>query len=156
MLSRVSHMAMLPVITCEMNVRDQTRQASVTSSSPLCNYSCKFVHEPKKVKSTSSGQTEAFQYISKCKLLTILKPFPVFFFQKLMVGKTWRRDFVLLLNLFVCQFAIPSHAHLLHAKKTKRPFSREISHNQITLELLQQREKFVIRTSFLHSSIRLS
>ena len=48
-----------------MNVRDQTRQASVTSSGPLCDYSCKFVHEPKKVKSTSSGQIKAYQYIKK-------------------------------------------------------------------------------------------
>ena len=56
-----SEMALLSVITCVMNVRDQTRQASVTSSGPLCDYSCHFVHEPKKVKSTSSGQRWAFQ-----------------------------------------------------------------------------------------------
>ena len=51
-----SHMAILSVIIYVMNVRDQTRQASVTNSGRLCDYSCKFVHEPKKVKSTNSGQ----------------------------------------------------------------------------------------------------
>ena len=124
MLSRVSHMAILSVITRVMSVRNQTNQASVTSSGPLCDYSCKFVHEPKKVKSTNEGQRSAFQDILKKQAFdnspTVSSSV---FFQKLMVSKTWNRDFVPLLNLFVCQFAIPSHAYLHHVKEQATLFA---------------------------------
>ena len=60
MLSRVSHMAILSMIICVMNVCYQTSQASVTGSCPFCDCSCKFVHRPKNVKSTNSCQTQAF------------------------------------------------------------------------------------------------
>ena len=48
----------------------------------------------------------------KSRLSTILPPFPILLFFFLMVVKTWCRDFVQLLNYFVCQFAISFHTFL--------------------------------------------
>ena len=61
MLSRVTHMAILTVITRVMNVRNQTSTAFVTGSSPFCDSSCKFVHGAKNVKSTNSCHVQAFE-----------------------------------------------------------------------------------------------
>ena len=60
MLCRITHMALLSVITRVMNVRDHTSQAFVTSSGPFCDRSCQFVYRPKNVRSTNSGQISAF------------------------------------------------------------------------------------------------
>ena len=40
----ITHMAILVVLTCVMNVRYQSIQAFVTSFGPFCNRSCKFIH----------------------------------------------------------------------------------------------------------------
>ena len=42
----ITHIAILFVFTCVMNVRYQSIQAFVTSFGPFCNRSCKFVHWP--------------------------------------------------------------------------------------------------------------
>ena len=42
----VTHIAILSVFTCMMNVRNQSIQASVTGFGPFCDRSCKFVHWP--------------------------------------------------------------------------------------------------------------
>ena len=42
----VSHMTILFVFTCMMNVRDQTTWSFVTSLGPFCDRSCKFIHWP--------------------------------------------------------------------------------------------------------------
>ena len=47
MLSRVSHMPIRSVVTCLMNVGDQTIQAFVTSSCQCCDCSSKFVSQTK-------------------------------------------------------------------------------------------------------------
>ena len=44
LFNSVSHMTILFVFTCMMNVRDQTRQSFVTSFGPFRDRSCKFVH----------------------------------------------------------------------------------------------------------------
>ena len=42
----ITHMTILFVFTCVMNVRNQSIQAFVTCFSPFCDGSCKFVHWP--------------------------------------------------------------------------------------------------------------
>ena len=44
--SRVTHMTILSVVICVMNVRNQTSQAFVTCSCPFCDCSCKCVYGP--------------------------------------------------------------------------------------------------------------
>ena len=49
----VPHMTILCVLTCVMNVGDQTRWSFVTSFGPLRNRSCKFVHWPQHIRSSN-------------------------------------------------------------------------------------------------------
>ena len=46
LLSSISHMTILFVFTCMMNIWDQSIQAFVSSFGPFCNQSFKFVHWP--------------------------------------------------------------------------------------------------------------
>ena len=46
MLGRVTHMTTLGVVTCVMNVGDQTSKSFVTGSCPFCDCSSKFVYRP--------------------------------------------------------------------------------------------------------------
>ena len=69
----VFHMTTLSLLTRVMHVRNQTSQASVTSSRPLRDCSCQFVHRPQNVRSADARQIKAFEST----LLTILPPFPV-------------------------------------------------------------------------------
>ena len=61
LLCCVSHMAILSVFTCVMNVRDQTRQTFVTSFSPFRYRTSKFVHRPRNIKSPNTSQIQTFQ-----------------------------------------------------------------------------------------------
>ena len=46
LLCCVSHITIWSVLTCVMNVRDQTRQLFVASLCPFCDRTSKFVHRP--------------------------------------------------------------------------------------------------------------
>ena len=46
LFSNVTHIAILFVFTCVMNVWNQSNQAFVTSFGSFCNRSCKFIHWP--------------------------------------------------------------------------------------------------------------
>ena len=46
LFSSITHIAILFVFTCVMNVWNQSIQAFVTSFGPFCNRSCKFIHWP--------------------------------------------------------------------------------------------------------------
>ena len=61
MLCRVSHMTILSVVTCVVNVWNQSCQASVASLSPFCDNSCKLVDRPQDVRSSNSCQAQASQ-----------------------------------------------------------------------------------------------
>ena len=69
----VFHMTKLSLLTRVMHVRNQTSQASVTSSRLLRDCSCKFVHRPQNVRSVIALKINAFEST----LLTILPPSPV-------------------------------------------------------------------------------
>ena len=62
LFSSITHTTiLLLVFTCMMNVGDQTSQASVTSSCPLRDRSCKFLHWPQNIRSSNTCQVQAFQ-----------------------------------------------------------------------------------------------
>ena len=61
LLCCVSHITILPVFTCMMNVRDQTRQAFVTRICPFCDRTSKFVHRPHNIMSPNTSQIQTFQ-----------------------------------------------------------------------------------------------
>ena len=52
----ITHITILFVFTCVMNVRYQSIQAFVTGFGPFCNRSCKFVHWPQNIRSSNSCQ----------------------------------------------------------------------------------------------------
>ena len=56
MLCCISQMTKLLMMTRGMNVGYETSQAFVTSSSPFCNSTCKYVDGRRNVKSTNSGR----------------------------------------------------------------------------------------------------
>ena len=60
-LSIVTHMTTLSIISCVMNVRNQTSQAFVACCCPFCDCSSKFVYGPWNVKSSNSCQVQACQ-----------------------------------------------------------------------------------------------
>ena len=53
-------LTILTVVICVMNVWNYSGQTSVTSLSPFCDWSGKFVDWPQNVRSTNSGQVQAF------------------------------------------------------------------------------------------------
>ena len=61
MLRRITHMTMLSVVTCVMNVSNQTSQAFVRCSCPYSDWLSKFVDRPQNVRPTNSCQVQAFQ-----------------------------------------------------------------------------------------------
>ena len=95
-------LALLSVITRVMNVRDHTSQAFVTSYGPFCDRSCQFVYRPQNVRSTKFGSTKGISRRFESKILTILQPFPVLFFE-VMVVQAWSGDSAELLSTLVCQ-----------------------------------------------------
>ena len=52
----ITHIAVLFVFTCVMNVRDQTRQSFVTCFGPFSDRSCKLIHWPQNIWSSNSCQ----------------------------------------------------------------------------------------------------
>ena len=60
LLGSVSHMTILLITTCMMNVRNQSIQAFVTGHGPFGDRSCKFVHWPKNIRSSNTCQIHAF------------------------------------------------------------------------------------------------
>ena len=78
MLCRVTHMTILPVVFCVMNVGNHACQPSVTRSCPYGDCASKFVYCPQDVWSTNSSQVQAFQddlrtYIGQLILQLFLK-----------------------------------------------------------------------------------
>ena len=61
LLCSVSHVTILFVTTRAMDIWDQASQASVISSGPFRDSSCKFVHRPKNVWPTDASQVQTFQ-----------------------------------------------------------------------------------------------
>ena len=61
MLCSISHMTILPEITRAVNIRNQTSQASVTSSFHFCNCLFQFAYQPQNVGSTNACQLQTFQ-----------------------------------------------------------------------------------------------
>ena len=59
----ITHMTILSVFTCVMNVWNQTSLSFVASSCPSGDWSCQFVHGPQDVRSSNSCQVSAFQTI---------------------------------------------------------------------------------------------
>ena len=57
----ITHMTILFLFTCVMNVRYQSIQAFVTGFGSFRNRSCKFVHWPWSIRSSNTCQVEAFQ-----------------------------------------------------------------------------------------------
>ena len=56
LLCSVSHMTILFVFICVMNVRHQAIQAFVTGFGPFCDRSCKFIHWPWSIRSSNSAK----------------------------------------------------------------------------------------------------
>ena len=50
-----SHLTKMPICTCMMNVRDQTRQAFVARFCPFCESTRKLVHRPQNVRSPNTS-----------------------------------------------------------------------------------------------------
>ena len=46
LLGSITHMTILSVFTCMMNIWNQSIQAFVTSFGPFCDWSCKFIYWP--------------------------------------------------------------------------------------------------------------
>ena len=105
MLRRITHIAISSVITRVVNVRNQTSQAFPTCSCPLCHCSCRFVYRPSNVKSTNACQLQAIQDDLSPDFWQLSSRF-LFLSFALMVVNAWCRDYMQLLNKFVCQFAI--------------------------------------------------
>ena len=61
MLRRITHMTMLSVVICVMNVWNQTSQAFVTCSCPYSDWLSKFVDRPQNVWSSNSCHVQACQ-----------------------------------------------------------------------------------------------
>ena len=61
LLCCISHITVLSVFTCRVNVRDQTRQAFVTCFCPFCCSTRKFVHRPQNVRSSNTSQIHTFE-----------------------------------------------------------------------------------------------
>ena len=133
-------MTMLSVITRVMNVGDQKNEAFATCSAPFCDSSCKFVHGPKNVKSTNSGQVQAFQD----NLWAYFREFSNWFqflLLEVMVVQTRSWDFVLAISFIVL------FEHVLPCRRTTLPSLREVFPSLAIFQLFQQ--KFVIRTFFV-------
>ena len=60
-----------------VNMRNQTNEASVTSSCPCRDCSCQFVHKPQKIKTADARQNESISRRFETKRLTVLSPFPL-------------------------------------------------------------------------------
>ena len=63
LLCCVSHITILPVFTCMMNVKDQTRQAFVTRFCLFCDRTSKFVHRHQNIKSPNTSRIQTFQNV---------------------------------------------------------------------------------------------
>ena len=80
MLSRVTHMTILSVFTCVVNVRNQYCQLSVTCLSPFCDYSCTFVDRPQEclVFQFVPGTSISKQFVSmRVTVLRLIQVLPV-------------------------------------------------------------------------------
>ena len=77
LLRTVSHMTILPEFTREVDVRNQTSQASATSSKPFRDCSCQFVNRPQNIRSADARQYKGISTRLESKRLTILPRFPV-------------------------------------------------------------------------------
>ena len=88
LLCCVSHITILLVFTCMMNVHDQTRQAFVASFCPFCDRTSKFLHRPWNVNFTFSSQVLTFQnnVWANCRQVS---NWLIFIFFKLMVIHAW-------------------------------------------------------------------
>ena len=56
-----SDITILSVLTCVMNVRDQTRQAFVASFCPFCDRTSKLVHGPQNIRSPNTNRIQTFE-----------------------------------------------------------------------------------------------
>ena len=146
MLSRITHMTKVSVITRVVNVGNQTSQAFVTSSSPFCDSSCKFVYGPKNVRSTNSCQLQAFQDNLGSYFWRFSNWFHFLSLEmRVIQAKVW--DFVQLLCLFVCQLTISFNALFrvtFHIIRSRDCFCVRFSPTLVIFQLPQQ--KVLIRT----------
>ena len=104
---RYFHMTIQPAITRDVNVRNQTSQASIASSCPCFDCSCPCDYRPQDV--SNACQTQALKDDLRADVWQFSHRF-LFFFFGLMVIKTWCGDPTQLLNRFMYQFAVPFNA----------------------------------------------
>ena len=117
MLRCISQMTKLLMMTRGMNVGYETSQAFVTSSSPFCNSSCKFVDRPRNVKSTNFDR-HIGQLFCDSFLFILLEEMII------------PRNSVQLLFFSHSQLSFTLSSHHLLCHKTKLLFSREASSTQ--------------------------
>ena len=99
----ISHMTILSVFTCVMNVWNQSIQAFVTCFGPLSDWSCKFVHWPLNLPCISISE----QFEST--LLTILPRISI-----LLLGSDGRQGMELILCRVVESSCWPTHNIVPH------------------------------------------
>ena len=121
LFSSITHMTILSVLTCVMNVRNQTSHSFVTSSGPFGDCSCKTVYWPQNVWFTNPCQVLAFQNNLRAYIWQFSNRFHFFFFE-LMVIKVWSWYSVELLSRLVSQLAISFHTFLGMTSHVKRPW----------------------------------
>ena len=120
LLCSISHMTILFVFTCMMNIWNQSIQAFVTGLGPFCDWSCKFVHWPENIRSSNTCQVQAFQDNLRAYLWQFSNRCH-FFFLEVVVIVAWCRYFVELLCRLVCQLTIPFHTFLCMTFHITRP-----------------------------------
>ena len=98
----ITHLTILCVFTCVMNVGNQEIQAFVTGSGPFRNRSCTIVHWPQNIRSSNTCQVQAFQKKLFWIRLTISRTDFRFFLYEMIVINAWSRYFVELLSRLVC------------------------------------------------------
>ena len=128
-----------------MHVRNQTSQASVTSSRPLRDCSCQFVHRRQNVRSVDARQIKAFEST----LLTILTHRFQIFLLQLMIVDTRCGNFTQLLDVFGLSTRSTVRlifAHVLSRRRTTLSLARFLFKNLVTFLLVLR--KFGIRIRF--------
>ena len=107
LLCCVSHVTILSVFICVMNVWDQSRHTFFTCFCPSHDRTSKFVHRP-----TNTSKIQAFENNLWANFFWQVSNWSNFFFLKMMVIHAWCIDFEKLLSRFICKFAVSFHAFL--------------------------------------------
>ena len=98
MLCHVSHMTILTIVICVMNIGNHSCSSFVTCLSPFCDWSRKLVDWPQDVRSSNSCQNQALQDNLRASFWQFSNCFKFLLFE-LMIVQTRMRTFKELLHL---------------------------------------------------------